>query len=197
MLGYMTEVQLREQVRRSFEEAARADEEAARAAAADGAEYKRRYDTKKFGTPEYEAWIQHCIRRTRTAGRLVTPQQLADLAAKRPLREGDRAKYVGLTRLEPTQSGRRYLREHGEVGRIVSAVKGSDGLHTCVFLRETTPAERDPGGPQVFIARLRFAEGTPGYFLIERVPNVDERPHQDTKSDGLWAQPIDGLEERA
>lgn len=183
-LGYLTEEQISERARAAF--SARIAEETRllqelEERGEDVARHKRRFPIHAIGSPEYLRWVADRIKDARDRGLLVTAQQLNDVRARRRLLLGDRAKYVGLSRIETTRSGRSYNRMPGETGTISKAVLGSDQRYVYTFTPTIPPGALDKHGPHVFIAELIFREGTPGYFTIERIPEStqDARPAQE------------------
>ena len=90
--------------------------------------------------------------KAREAGLLLTPRQGADRDAGRTLQIGDRARYIGPTRLEDTPRGSS-SREHGQEG-TVTAISGV----TLTF----TPDDASTA----LVVRLNG----PSYNLLERLP---------------------------
>jgi hypothetical protein len=169
-MGYITEDQIRKQIHDSLLTRVRKEDEDAEEAKQKGTEFKRRFSMALLDTPEYKRWIDQRIEDHRKRGLLVTSQQLTDIRYNRPLKEGDRAKFVGTTRIENTRDGRSYTRQYGETGKITQAVRGPDGNHVYLFMPDYPKEALEEGGPDVFVAQLQFKEKTPGYFSIERIP---------------------------
>lgn len=119
--------------------------------------------------PRWEKWIQDRCDAMRAQGRLATDQQLKDLAAGRRLQEGDKARFVGKTRMETTSNGTHLQRPEGQEGHIVKAMVGEDNVW-CYWFRPNPPPVAVTDGMDVEIAEFFFKENTRGYLEIERVP---------------------------
>lgn len=120
---------------------------------------KKPYDPALLKTPEYTAWVDDIAKRHRERGLLLTKQQLADL--KRPLRAGDKARYVGPTTIERTSTGAEIPRPTGQEGVIIEV----SGNNVITFQPIITQAQRETetGGE---IVRLVTKE----WRLFERIP---------------------------
>jgi len=116
--------------------------------------------------PRFEQWVQRQVDVARKAQRLVTAQQLEDLRAKRLLQQGDKARYVGVRRLEPTSTGRNLIREPGQLGFITKAARGDDGRWTVTFRPSSPKGAEDTN---LELVELTVAEGA-GLFDLERIP---------------------------
>jgi hypothetical protein len=179
MLGYVTEKQVREQVASSFLAAIREEEERAKQAEERGVKIERKHTRDVFGDPRYERWVQDRLTSFRARGLLVTARQLEDAKNKRRLQEGDRARFVGCSRLERTRSNKMYQRNHGETGTIVLAEKGGDRRYIYTFMPDAPAGAHDPNTKH-FVASLKVKEGTPGAHDLERIPAHGEPllPHE-------------------
>jgi hypothetical protein len=116
--------------------------------------------------PRFEEWVQAQVEKARKSQRLVTEQQLVDLRRKRLLQQGDRARYVGMRRLEPASSGRSIIREPGQTGYITAAARGDDGRWTVTFRPDAPKGGEEVG---IEIVELTVAEGA-GILDLERIP---------------------------
>jgi len=119
--------------------------------------------------PRWEAWIQARCKDMRAQGRLVTDQQLRDLTASRKLREGDKARFVGETRIEETSTGKHVERPEGQEGVIVKAMVGEDNVW-CFWFRPKAPVGAEELEGTIELAEFFFKENTRGYLEIERIP---------------------------
>jgi hypothetical protein len=174
-MGYVTVEQIRQQALGALKARVLEEDERAKKAKEAGVEFKRKYHMALFDTPEYKKWIDQRTEDMRRRGLLVTDRQLDDIRKGRRLEEGDKARYVGPDRLEPTRSGRQYTRKSGETGRIVQAVKGNDNLYIYTFMPDVPEAAKQEGGPDMFVATFQFKERTPAYYQVERIPKNNER----------------------
>jgi len=174
MSGFVTEAMIIAQVRNTLVARCREEDEKAKAHEEAGETYTRKYHPALIETAQYQKWIRDRIDSMRERGLLVTTRQLEDIQAKRPLREGDRVRYIGPTRIELTRDGRNYTRETGQEGRIVRAVKGSDTLYQYIFLPDYPKEALDKDGPTVLVAQYAFRERSTGYFQIERLVEGEE-----------------------
>jgi hypothetical protein len=75
-------------------------------------------------------------------GYLVTERQKKDLNAKRTLRSGDRARYVGPDRDEDL-GDHKVRRPHGQMGHIVSVTRSKVGQFVYEFMPDTNAAEKE------------------------------------------------------
>jgi len=117
--------------------------------------------------PRWERWLQGRLDDMRRHHRLVTEQQLQDLKDRRPLKEGDKAQFVGASRVEETSTGRFVKRPHGQRGRIVRAIREKDGTW-CYWFRPDAPPAAEL--TKMEICEFYFKETTRGYLEIERIP---------------------------
>lgn len=134
------------------------------------AEVAQRSRARAVAPRVLERWIALRTDAARRAGRLLTDAQHDDLAAGRRLAIGDRARYVGPTRLEQVGAGT-YARPHGQLGLITQATCGADGGFVFVFTPELDPKIRDAAlrdEIDVALQQLRVTE-LHGYWLLERV----------------------------
>lgn len=170
-LDYVTEEQIRQRIVSEFQSRA-AGEKKRVETASEGTPTKPNaaLDPALVDTPMFERWIQLRVEDARRRGRLVTSQQAADLRIARVLMQGDRVRYVGPAQRQVTDAGHACWRKTGEEGRIVKVEKGPDGQRIFTFLPGYPKAALEPGGPDIHLAALRVKEGTPGYFLLERIP---------------------------
>jgi hypothetical protein len=167
---YVSESAIRQRVLDALQQRVHEDQMRAEAAKKDGAEYKRKYHMALHDLPEYQRWVDSHVAKAKEDGRLITERQYADLQEGRWLQEGDRARYLGPTTLQKTQSGKNYLRKEGETGTISQVLVGKDNVRQFWFLPDFPKNAADPHGPDVFIAQFHFMQGTPAYFLFERIP---------------------------
>lgn len=99
-----------------------------------GGEYDERKIREEFSQPTYQRWVNDTVLETyRRQGLLLTEVQLRDLKAHRAVQEGDRLRYIGPSRLEPSQrTGKLIPRPTGQVGEVVS-VQQSQGRRYFTF----------------------------------------------------------------
>lgn len=119
--------------------------------------------------PRFGEWISGLMERKRRDKLLLTERQYADLAVGRVLEEGDRAVYVGPTRMEPSpKTGRNITRPHGQRGEIIKVEKKANGFTIFTFLQDIAKETRDAAevGLDVEVLALQTAEWTE----LERVP---------------------------
>jgi len=169
LMGYATAAQLRTQVHDTLRARVLEEDASAEKAKREGRPFKRKYSMAQLDAPEYIRWTEQRLDDYRDRGLLVTEMQLADIKKGRALQEGDRVRFIGETRREETRSGRGYLRQHGETGRIVQAVKGSDTLHVYTYLPDFPKEALEATGPNALVVQLQVKESTQGYFMLERI----------------------------
>lgn len=122
----------------------------------------------------YYTWIEQATERARAAGMLLSDVQYADSVAGRPLRTGDRARYVGPSRVESHEHGT-YVRVQGQEGTVIDVIDRTDRVGNVVlvtFQPDIESGAREAaltGVVNVVIGRLVVAEGTPGYWDLERI----------------------------
>jgi hypothetical protein len=134
--------------------------------------YTRRYSLEQLREPYYQKWAKTVVDKSRKAGLLITDRQKEDLDADRPLRRGDRVRFIGETRIEQTSDpqNRQYTRHTGEEGSVIEAIDSVDGFFYRI--RPDAPVQAlQETGPTVFIADCRVLQNTPGYFEFERIPD--------------------------
>jgi len=119
--------------------------------------------------PRWEKWIKNRCKDMRAQGRLVSDQQLKDLTGGRKLQEGDKARFIGASRVETTSNGTNLERPEGQEGRIVRAMVGEDNVW-CFWFRPDAPRGAEVDGIDIEIAEFFFKENTRGYLEIERIP---------------------------
>jgi hypothetical protein len=100
------------------------------------------YDPAKLESREFEQWVQGLIKNAVEGGYLVTERQKKDLNAKRTLRSGDRARYVGPDRDEDL-GDHKVRRPHGQMGHIVSVTRSKVGQFVYEFMPDTNAAEKE------------------------------------------------------
>lgn len=162
--------EIRKQARSALQARVREDEARAEEAKKKGETYERKVFMEHFDAPEYQQWIDNLVEKTRRNGLLVTTQQLADFKAARPLKQGDKVRYIGPQRLETTRAGKKYLRRTGQVGRITDVVQGQDGLPILTFRPDVPKEVQSAHGPDMFVAELQVKALTVGYWTLERIP---------------------------
>lgn len=139
--AYTTEAELTQEARESCEKKAQAA-------------------NKPIDPAIIDTWVQTVLERARAAGRILTPQQLADYKAGRTLALGDRAKYVGPERTE-TVGNQQCVRPTGQTGVIVDVKKQKDE-EIVTFQPHAHNTEH--------VVQLVVKTNTRGYFDLERLP---------------------------
>jgi hypothetical protein len=125
------------------------------------------FDPTVLQTDRYRRWVEARIEDARRRGELLTEQQYLDLRIGRVLRVGDRARYVGPTRLEPSPfSGKLITRPEGQLG-TVTHVMGPPQRPIFSFMPDVPPDTRKAAadGLDVEVLRLETADWT----LFERI----------------------------
>jgi hypothetical protein len=151
----------------------RAKEEAKRAVVAT----KGTFDPTVLESETYAAWVENRVAAARASGLVVTQRQYADLTSRRDYKPGDRVRYVGPTRLEPSRSGANVPRPHGQPGTITKVARSAAGpVYTFMpdIDRETRAAA--DAGLRVEVLTLETAR----FLDFERVTDTDS----DTDSAG-------------
>lgn len=116
-----------------------------------------------------ERWIEQRVEASRKNGRLVTNQQLADWRARRWLKIGDTARYIGDPRNETIQidgDNVTYTRPNGQEGTIIDVQRdGAGSADIVTFMPTPNAALKDE-----LVVKLVVRRGTAGYMDLERVP---------------------------
>jgi hypothetical protein len=173
MLPFITERQIRERAKTALLDKAKQEE--AQAKEEHWPDDRRKYTADALRDPAFELWVREIVVEKMRAGLLVSDQQYADLKVGRRLQEGDRARFIGETRVEGTKLGRNYTRPRGQEGKIVTAVLSlSDKKYVYTFLPDVPLHARDPDGPEFFVATCEFRESTTGALAFERIPPANE-----------------------
>lgn len=115
-----------------------------------------------------EEWIKRHIASAKKRDRLMTSAQLADWRLGRKLTVGDRARYIGPTRNEPTQSGLLVPREHGQTGFITNVME-SRHARLITFHPDQAVAPLDTPDADKQLVDLQVREHTAGWLSLERV----------------------------
>lgn len=114
-------------------------------------------------------WLERLVQAAKTRGRLMTDQQLADWQVGRKLVRGDRAKYVGPSRIEQTSNDFLVPREPGQIGTIV-AVEETKEARFLVFHPDVAVAPIEAPGIERQLVDLQVREFTSGWLCLERLP---------------------------
>jgi hypothetical protein len=121
MKGYVTEQDIRNEAANALLAKRSAQQE-------DGESVDPMVIEKELSDPRYQRWINDRIEMAKENGRLITPQQAADMKARRGFQEGDRVRYIGPTRLEKSPAtGKLRERPSGQLGTINSVVQDTFG----------------------------------------------------------------------
>ena len=153
-MQFLTEALIRQQVA----EGLRAKRQAAR----------QPFDPAELETPILQRWIQMRVALARKNRLLLTDQQFADMRSGRPFSSGDRARYVGPTRMERSPTTGRYVtRVQGQRGTITSVLRGREGQPLYTFMPDV-PKETQAlaATTDIEVMALTTADG----LLFERVP---------------------------
>ncbi len=139
------------------------------ASEAKGKEIDARQVRRMMETPEWQQWIAARVEDARKTRRLLTPIQAADFRAGRGLQEGDRVRYVGPTRLEPSRTTKRMLmRPHGQTGTVIKVFLNASGvLMEFEVMPDITPEVRKAAEvSDIEIMSIR----THAWIEFERIP---------------------------
>jgi hypothetical protein len=170
---YVTEAMIRSDVEAAFRTFAAEEALEAERAAAEGREFKRRWNDRIIDSQEYKTWLKSRIADARRQGQLLTEQQYLDYRSGRRLQLGDRARYIGETRIEDTPYGPEE-RPHGQSGRITAYAEDDDGLAILSFTPDPPPAAAAAGSDltadTTVLVRLIVREQEGSHLQLERIP---------------------------
>jgi hypothetical protein len=130
-------------------------------------EKRKPYSLEDLRKPDYQAWIKDRVAAASAEGRLLTEIQYSDMLANRLFKVGDRARYVGPSRLEPASSGRMMARPSGQLGWITQCLRNGEKPQHWVTFRPDVPKGSET--VDIEIVELHVLEGSRPYFEIERV----------------------------